>query len=234
MLFRFEKKGDMRYISHLDLQRLFRRVFKRAGLETLYSAGFNPQPKIMLVQPLSLGFESEGEYLEVDTPHCYDIGEVMRACNASLPSGIRLLEGKAVDFGGKSASALVEYATYSLDFAPWDNCDAGDPAGFCHQKELLVEKRRKSGKTALIDVKPLILTWQMTASWQEGLQVHCMLKSAGNESLNPLLPIQALRSYCGLPQGLPAVAITRLELFGKAGKSPLPLLDCLPQTQRKE
>ena len=60
----FYKKGNMRFISHLDLQRLFKRCIKRAGIEVAYSNGFNPHEKINIVHPLSLGFETDRDYFE--------------------------------------------------------------------------------------------------------------------------------------------------------------------------
>ena len=58
----FYKKGNMRFISHLDMQRLFRRVLYRANIPLEFSQGFNPHPITNLVQPLSLGFEAEKDY----------------------------------------------------------------------------------------------------------------------------------------------------------------------------
>ena len=42
---KFSKTGYMRYISHLDLLRLFKRMFRTGGIEIRYSQGFNPHPK---------------------------------------------------------------------------------------------------------------------------------------------------------------------------------------------
>ena len=44
----FRIDGDLRFISHLDTVRLFRRACARAGLPVRYSQGFNPQPRIVL------------------------------------------------------------------------------------------------------------------------------------------------------------------------------------------
>ena len=52
----FSKTGAMCYISHLDMMRLFNRLFKRADIRLAYSKGFNPHPKMGFAQPLSLGY----------------------------------------------------------------------------------------------------------------------------------------------------------------------------------
>ena len=43
---KFNKEGDMIYISHLDLQQLLQRAFRRAEIDLVHSQGFNPHPKI--------------------------------------------------------------------------------------------------------------------------------------------------------------------------------------------
>ena len=57
-LLKFTKEGNIRYISHLDLLRVFQRAMKRAGISLRYSQGFNPHAKISFAHPLSLGYSS--------------------------------------------------------------------------------------------------------------------------------------------------------------------------------
>ena len=51
---KFSKQGFICYTSHLDLLRLFKRAFKKAGIKLAYSQGFNPHPKMGFAQPLVL------------------------------------------------------------------------------------------------------------------------------------------------------------------------------------
>ncbi|MBQ0092066.1 MAG: TIGR03936 family radical SAM-associated protein, partial [Clostridiales bacterium] len=60
----FEKTGNLRYISHLDLQRAFTRLLLRSGLPVVFSEGFNPHPKLTFAQPLSIFQESVCEIAE--------------------------------------------------------------------------------------------------------------------------------------------------------------------------
>ena len=41
---RFSKTGQAKYISHLDINRVFSRAFLRTGLNLWYTEGFNPHP----------------------------------------------------------------------------------------------------------------------------------------------------------------------------------------------
>ena len=63
----FSKTGTICYTSHLDLMRIFKRVFKRTGIALAYSQGFNPHPKMGFAQPLSLGYWGMEEYIEFET-----------------------------------------------------------------------------------------------------------------------------------------------------------------------
>ena len=90
-LLKFSKENNLKYISHLDLLRVFQRAFKRAHIRLRYSQGFNPHAKIGFGQPLSLGSESTGEYMEFETVEDRAGGEYLTALSGCMPDGIRLL-----------------------------------------------------------------------------------------------------------------------------------------------
>ena len=62
---RFSKQGDIRFISHHDLMRLFERALRRAQLPVATSEGFHPRPRISLPMPLSVGFTGHSEVADV-------------------------------------------------------------------------------------------------------------------------------------------------------------------------
>ena len=62
---KFEKTGTAKYISHLDLNRLFSRAIIRAGIKVAHSEGFNPHPKIVFSSGLALGIESFCELVDI-------------------------------------------------------------------------------------------------------------------------------------------------------------------------
>ena len=61
MNFTFAKTGMMKFISHLDLMRLFMRAVRRAELPVKITEGFNPHPKLSIKRALKLGVESDSE-----------------------------------------------------------------------------------------------------------------------------------------------------------------------------
>ena len=54
----FEKRGRVKYISHLDLMRAMSRAVRRAALPIWYTEGFNPKPYLSFPLPLPLGQEA--------------------------------------------------------------------------------------------------------------------------------------------------------------------------------
>lgn len=90
----FSKTGDMRFISHLDLMRLFHRALRRAGLPVAITKGFSPHLKISISKALKLGVESEGEELIIDMSEETAPDIVKGLLNDKLPGGIRIKEIK--------------------------------------------------------------------------------------------------------------------------------------------
>jgi len=90
MKFVFSKKGMMRFISHLDLMRLFMRAMRRADFPLKMSEGFNPHVKLSIARALKLGLESDGEEAVVVLTMFVRCDDFCRRLQAQLPEGIRI------------------------------------------------------------------------------------------------------------------------------------------------
>ncbi|MBM3243599.1 MAG: DUF2344 domain-containing protein [Candidatus Omnitrophica bacterium] len=88
--FVFTKTGLMKYISHLDLMRLFMRAMRRAELPLKLSEGFSPHPKLSLKRALKLGLESENEEASVLLTLPVLPEEFKNRLQQKLPEGIRI------------------------------------------------------------------------------------------------------------------------------------------------
>ncbi len=88
---RFEKTGVMRYISHLDLLRLFQRASRRAGLPLFITEGFSPHPKIKIEPALKLGLESDGLRAEIILTEEISPKDVSERLGRELPRGIKII-----------------------------------------------------------------------------------------------------------------------------------------------
>jgi radical SAM-linked protein len=92
--FVFTKKGAMRYISHLDLMRLFMRAMRRAELPVKMSEGFSPHPKLSISRALKLGLESEHEEAAVVLKEFILPEEFQSRLQKQLPEGITIKDVK--------------------------------------------------------------------------------------------------------------------------------------------
>lgn len=239
-IIRFSKTGNIRYISHLDIMRLFQRTFKRADIRLLHSQGFNPHPRMVLAQPLSLGFESTGEYLEFYCPEGLGTEEELRErLNALLPAGVEVLACKGYEEAEKkSLAALVSAAAYeTVVYDGGDGPDSG--AGqvsavnwaeilerFIELKEIPGEKRQKKTKSMeTVDIRPLLKSLSLTEaageSVAEGVGFSMVLAAGGNGNLNPEVLLKSLFDFAGVPYEDKIVRISRRELYKSGEKGEL-------------
>ena len=142
----FYKHNEVRFVSHLDMQRLFQRAFRRAGLPLSYSKGFNPHPLLSFATALSVGYTSECEYFDVFLDEKIDADEFRSRVNAVLPEGVAVT--KAVDAGEMKASltTLMRSADYfaRLDFDREVTSDELENAlASLLTGEIIVEKKTK-------------------------------------------------------------------------------------------
>jgi len=92
MQFVFAKKGLMKYISHLDLMRLFMRALRRAELPIKMTEGFSPHPKISLKRALKLGVESDNEEATFVLREPVALDDFKQRLQNQLPEGIYIRE----------------------------------------------------------------------------------------------------------------------------------------------
>jgi radical SAM-linked protein len=85
---RFSRGEEIKYISHLDLMRLWQRALNRAGLELAYSEGFNPHPRMSLAAPLALGVTSDAELMDIVLAKFVSPHSFTAAVGQQLPCGI--------------------------------------------------------------------------------------------------------------------------------------------------
>ena len=111
---KFIKTKDMIYISHLDVQRLLQRVFRRADIELSFSQGFNPHPKITYGNALALGVESYGEYVDIEIEADLAIEVLKERLNAQLPDGMAFVKLVELVGGERNLASSIEYGDYEF------------------------------------------------------------------------------------------------------------------------
>ena len=104
---KFFRGEEVKFISHLDLMKMYERALRRSGVPIAYSQGFNPHPQMVFGLPLSVGVTSESEYADFELEGNMDPGEFMQRLNGSLPEGIRIVDA-AVKKAGSNIMAVLQ------------------------------------------------------------------------------------------------------------------------------
>ena len=205
----FEKTGNARYISHLDLMRLFQRAFKRAGLPLTHTQGFNPRPSVSIALPLSLGVESRCELLDFELEQTVAPEEIRERLNQALVAGVRVLE--VYDQMGKLKNLALLQSRLTLEYdRPLPDDGIARIENLFAQPELLVDKKGKNGITQQ-DIIPMIRRLTVNALTDREVEI-VVLHCCQNPSLNPMQLSAAIVKY--LPDLVPDyVRCCREELF---------------------
>jgi radical SAM-linked protein len=84
----FSKTGYARYLSHLELSRVFIRAIRRAGLKIAFSEGYHPMPKLSFPSALPVGTESVHETVDLELYENTEAHLLKKELNLQLPEGI--------------------------------------------------------------------------------------------------------------------------------------------------
>ena len=151
----FDKFGEMKFISHLDLLRFFDRLLKKSQIPVKYSQGFHPRPKMSFGSPISLGTEAYNELMdfELETPMSNE--EVFDRLNSSNVVGFRV--NKVEDVIGK-ASIMEEYTIMVYEIESEEEIITKLET-LLNQEEI-VEVKEKKGKVTTRNLKERIKSFR--------------------------------------------------------------------------
>lgn len=220
--FEFQKVGELRYLSHLELMRALQRALRRAGVPLAYTQGFNPQPRISVAQALAVGVEGLRELGEVEFVSRVEPADLQACWNTQLPPELKILRVWEAPLNGSSLSAGVRGAVYQIRLQPngWDPAtlagldDASACEDFLAQGPIPVEVSKK-GQMTTLDARPFVRGF--TAFPQEGSpQWELVLRAGLGGSVRPQA---VMRSFLGqrVPSGeldrmISSLRITRTAL----------------------
>ena len=111
---RFCRGQELKYISHLDIIRLWHRACRRADIPLAYSEGFNPHPRIALAAPLPLGVTSDAELMDITCRRPVSPHFLIQAVNKKLLPGIEISKVFQVAIDQPSLQSLVRQAEYRV------------------------------------------------------------------------------------------------------------------------
>ena len=172
----------MRFISHLDMTRFMARAIRRAGLPVWYTEGFNPHLYMTFALPLSLGFESDYDALDIRIlDDDYDISIIPEKLNAVCPEYIHFFGASEP----QKKAGDVAAASFEILF---DDCGElkDNLNGFLSRDSITVLKKTKKGGIKELEVADKIISFSLDIKDGNTL-LKITLPAGSTENLNPEL-----------------------------------------------
>ncbi|MBQ2256322.1 MAG: DUF2344 domain-containing protein [Clostridia bacterium] len=198
---RFVKKGNLQYVSHLDLQRTLHRVLIRAGIPMWYTKGFNPHPKISFGYPLSIGTESVCEFLDMRIEREISMADIISQLNCELTDEMYVYDA----YEAKTDANDVAFADYTVKICTTGGgpAMAGKIAAVLARDEVFMTKKTKSGDK---EINIIELIDSCKVGWcdeSREIVMDLRLATGSARNLNPELLISALKRELGILCGNP-------------------------------
>ena len=199
----YKKYGNMKFVSHLDMNRFMIRMVRMSGIPVWYSEGFNPHPYITFALPLSLGFESDWEAMDIRLDKDeYANAEVLSALKPLMPDGLDI-------FGCDDPlmkAGDIAFADYAISFGDVFEQFYDKLEKFLSNDVIETEKRTKKGGLKTIDIKEFIKDFKFA---DDGILFT--LAAGGSNNLNPKLILDAFEKKSEV--SLPPYSVKRTALY---------------------
>ena len=214
---KFTRGEEVKFISHLDLMKVFERAIRRSGLPIAYSQGFNPHPQMVFGLPLSVGVTSDGEYADFELIRKVEPGRFMDELNSLLPKAIRITAAAEKHIKA-NIMATISGADYSLDIFLNETLSleaATEKLDMLMERDCIKVLKEGKGAVKEIDMRPMVLEARLEAinripfgyeDFKAAFTILTRFSAGSTANLRPELFIRALVEQAGFP-----VASSRLH-----------------------
>lgn len=172
----------MKFISHLDMMRFMSRLIRRADLPVWYTEGFNPHLYMTFALPLSLGFESDYEVVDIRLlDDGYPLDTLCEKLNSVCPPYIHFFDAKepALKTGDVALAKFV--IAFDDGGKIFEKLNA-----FLNKDSIRVLKKTKKGGEKEIEIADKIKDFSLEKC-EENTVLKITLPAGSVENLNPEL-----------------------------------------------
>ena len=224
--FKFRKVGNLQFISHLDLQKAMAKVLVRAKAPLWYSKGFNPHAKLIFALPLSVGAQSECEYLDVRVERAIPPLELMEHINAELTEELRFLDA----YYPETALEDIYWAEYDFEIKTTgaDENMAQEIEKLLTAEQVVILKKAKDKYKNIffkeVDIAPYIRDVRVDFDG-ECIKINAKLSASINQThphINPENIVTMLKDKLGILSGditCEQYDIIRTRIYFEDGKT---------------
>ena len=154
---KYEVKGALAFLSHLEIMRLWQRAMLRGRLPIAWSQGFNPRPKLSLGPARNVGVEGLSEYVDAEFNGMITAKEIVETLNGIFPEGVKVLGAREIPRGTKGLEAVINEAIYRVTFGEGMPVDAETKvSAFMDAEEWLYLRQSPKGEKE-IDLRKYVL-----------------------------------------------------------------------------
>ena len=207
---KFRKFGASIYVGHLDLLRTMQRIINRSKLPIKYSEGFNKHQVLSFAMPLSLGFYSDAELMDIELTEDFNLDELITRLNENTVNGIEFVSVESYGNKKENSMNITKGAIYLMDTK-----EDLDITSTLAMKTIIVEKKTKKGMKDM-DIKPLIHSLKKLEDGK--LELFCNAGSVDN--LKPELILRVIFKENNKEFEMNKIDVTRVAFFreGEDGK----------------
>ncbi|MCX5997601.1 MAG: TIGR03936 family radical SAM-associated protein [Chloroflexi bacterium] len=199
---KFGRGEQLKFLSHLDLMRLWERSLRRAGIELSYSEGFSPHPRISLAAPLAVGVTSVAELMDIFLEGRITAGLFVEKVGAQLPGGLDIIEILPVGIDAPSLQSRLRFAEYAVAVKTTGSAgQAETEISALLAKETLPWHHARDTGERFYDLRPLIDGLWLEGKRDEGLGIGMRLRCDASGSGRPEQVARAL-GFSEMPQSI--------------------------------
>lgn len=186
----YEKKGRMKFVSHLDMNRFMTRIINKSKIPVWFTEGFNQHAYLNFAVPLSLGYEGLYEILDIRlTDDAYPLDDVLKNLQAVSTPDIKFVKVIEPVMNMKT----ITFAEFEILFDELNSDTSKEIQNFFKREVIICQKKTKKGGIKDIDIAPLIKKAQLCDN------KLTIILTAGNENnLNPSLVMATLFEMQGI------------------------------------
>jgi radical SAM-linked protein len=184
------------------------RALRRAKIPIWFTQGFNPHPYIFFALPLSLGFESECEFMDLRLEAEMSFDDVKHKVAKQMPEGVEIIDV----YEPFTKITEIGYSQYriSLEYINVDENEIHKILNALKQLPNIIISKKTKTTMRDIDIKEYFIKADFEVL-ENSLLITAILPSGNQETINPAYFAEAIEKYCGIyPQ---FESVKRLNVF---------------------
>ena len=150
---RWGRQGLSRFLSHRDNLRVFERAIRRSEIPIAYTQGFHPHMKMSFSPPLSIGYISEAEYLDLILERPFN-QEMIERLKEELPDDFFIVATGVILNTKISLSGKLNRVEYQVKVEPNEQIP-GKIDKFMAEEKVEISRISK-GQEKIVDIRAAI------------------------------------------------------------------------------